>query len=235
MRGIGTGMPRAVLVILLGAFVLALGGMSARATLFNVAVASPLAGNRTVFDKAASVAATSPYTYSTASTATSSLGVSGGERAQPVRIEIPSLAIEADIESVGKDETGAMDTPAAVENVAWYNLGSLPGGAGNAVISGHLDRRDGSPAVFWELDRLEPGDLIVVEMADGALRQFVVTRVVAYAYDAAPLDEIFGLAFHSNLNLITCQGTWDAGSSNYSERLVVYSRLVSSSAEVAVD
>lgn len=119
-----------------------------------------------------------------------------------------------------------MGVPERVENVAWYSLGPQPGEAGNAVLSGHLDDYKGDPAVFWGLNELQPGDTIIVIDAAGNSRQFQVTGKESYAFDQAPLDRIFGSSFTSNLNLITCDGTWDQNARNYDRRLVVYSRLV---------
>ncbi len=66
----------------------------------------------------------------------------------PVKIKVPKIDIEADIESVALDDHGRMDVPQNVLNVAWYNLGVKPGQKGNAVFAGHYDKPDGSPAVF---------------------------------------------------------------------------------------
>ncbi len=145
---------------------------------------------------------------------------------QPVRLQIPRLGVDAAIESVGQTSDGRMDVPQGVQNVAWYNLGARPGEAGNTVLSGHLDDYKQDPAVFWRLNELEPGDQISVTDAQGVTHTFEVTGKELYAYDQAPLNRIFGFSLTSNLNLITCNGTWDSNALNYDQRLVVYSRLV---------
>lgn len=144
----------------------------------------------------------------------------------PLRLQIPKFQIDAVIESVGSDQKGNMDAPHRVADVAWYAPGSAPGEVGNAVIAGHLDRADGSPAVFWPIGQLKAGDEVIVVSANHLHYHFRVVRVQSYPYNAAPLDEIFGFALHSQLNLITCHGVWNQGARNYSKRLVVYTELI---------
>ena len=144
----------------------------------------------------------------------------------PVRLQIPKIAVDAAIEYVGQDVNGAMETPALMDNVAWYKPSAAPGEIGNAVISGHLDRANGTPAVFWRIQELSPGDELIVSTRDGRQHHFVVTYQSVYDYDRAPLEEIFGFTLHSQLNLITCNGKWDSRAQNYTKRLVVYASLI---------
>ncbi len=146
--------------------------------------------------------------------------------AQPIRLVIPSLKVDTLIETVGRDKDGAMDIPSKVEDVAWYGLGTAPGEVGNAVIAGHLDLVDGSPAVFWNIGKLKVGDEVIVYDADNVAYHFQVTGNQRYQFDGAPVEDIFGFALKSQLNLITCAGTSNRNSRNYSNRLVVYTELV---------
>lgn len=151
-------------------------------------------------------------------------GVLQTQTARPMRLRIPAIGVDAAIESVGKTQAGAMDVPRDARNVAWYNLGPLPGTPGNAVISGHLDDVKG-PAVFYKLRNLKKGDDIIVTGEDNVARAFKVMSVESYAYDKAPVARIFGFDLTRDLNLITCGGTWNRSARNYSQRMVVYARL----------
>ena len=95
---------------------------------------------------------------------------------QPLRLTIPTLDVDAEIEPVGQDETGAMDVPTRVEDVAWYTGAAAPGDVGNAVIAGHLDDIYGKPAVFAQIDQLVPGDPVIVTGVDGTKLLFVGAR-----------------------------------------------------------
>lgn len=162
-------------------------------------------------------------------TLTATQAISAGaviNRPVPVRLRIPAIGVDAAIESVGQDRAGRMETPSLVDDVAWYAPGAAPGEIGNAVLAGHLDRIGGAPAVFWALGKLAVGDDIFVTDSAGEELHFRVTGVDSYPYDAAPLDDIFGFAIRSRLNLITCRGKWDRSGQTYSQRLVVYSELV---------
>lgn len=151
----------------------------------------------------------------------------------PVRLKIPKLQIDAVVESAGQDPHGAMEIPRNVNNVAWYKLGATPGEIGNAVIAGHLDLATGAPGVFWSIRQLVPGDQINVVDEQGSEHNFVVTRQASYPYAQAPMEEIFGFTVRSRLNLITCNGQWDEAAHNYSQRLVVYSELLTDSKSAA--
>lgn len=146
--------------------------------------------------------------------------------ALPVRLKIPSLGIDADIEHVGLDAENNMDVPKNDDNVAWYTLGARPGEKGSAVIAGHFDGRTGKPAVFYRVSELQPGDNIEVTSSDGIMYVYSVTAKQSFPYDDLPLQDIFGRTDITALNLITCKGTWDKAKRNYSHREVIYSRLV---------
>ncbi|WP_161524833.1 class F sortase [Alteribacter lacisalsi] len=141
----------------------------------------------------------------------------------PVAVEIPEIGVYADIESLGLTDTGAMDVPDDGDLVGWYNRGAKPGAPGNAVLAGHVDDRSG-PAVFYDLKELREGDEILVHGEDETLT-FIVTRMEAYPYDDAPLQQIFGRSTARNLNLITCTGEFDREQRTHRERLVVYTEL----------
>jgi sortase A len=139
----------------------------------------------------------------------------------PERLVISRLGIDAAIEPVTKDARGRMALPSKYENLAWYAPGPRPGEEGNAVIAGHLTRRDLSPAVFSRLKELAPGDEIQV-VASGTVRTFRVKTLRSFPYDAEPPPEVFGPAPGPRLNLITCEGVWDQAKRSFTERLVVF-------------
>lgn len=146
----------------------------------------------------------------------------------PVRLHIPAIDVDTEVEEVGQTTSGAMDVPKNVDNVAWYELGAFPGRAGNAVIAGHLDRIGGAPAVFWKLDKLQLGDEVLVEDITGTTHRYQVVNVESYPYDQAPMADIFGFTLKSRLNLITCRGRWDQAQQTYANRLVVFAEFVES-------
>ncbi len=145
----------------------------------------------------------------------------------PIRLEVPSIGVSAIVEQVGITRDRAMGVPSTWDRVAWFKLGFRPGEAGNAVMAGHLDTSSGGPAVFWNLDKLAPGDEVIVHYSNGDRLVFVVQGSAVYDYDASgpSIEQIFGPAQTANLNLITCNGAWDRGRATYTKRLVVFSTL----------
>jgi sortase A len=139
----------------------------------------------------------------------------------PTRIEIPAIGVDTKVESVGFDTTGKrMANPMDTRNTAWFSMGYRPGEKGTAVISGHLDQVSGAPAVFYNLKKLKPGDLIFVYDADERIR-YEVTEVKTYPWNKVPLEKIHATRI-AGLNLITCEGSFVGG--NYTHRTVVYSK-----------
>ncbi|MBP9821751.1 MAG: class F sortase [Candidatus Pacebacteria bacterium] len=140
----------------------------------------------------------------------------------PVHISIPSIGVDADIESVGKIEDGKMGVPFIPMNVGWYKHGPRPGELGSAVMDGHVNWFGGMDAVFTNLHTIQIGDEIFIVDDGGIQRIFVVERLERYRpHDDA--REIF--KSHDDLvrlNLITCDGPWDDVMKTHSFRLVVF-------------
>lgn len=145
----------------------------------------------------------------------------------PVRLEIPAIEVDATIEKVGRDQQGRVDVPKISANVAWFTESALPGQDGKAsIVVGHLDDPYG-PAVFYDLRRLTPGDELAVTYENGERFVFVVESKERYQHDIVPSQRLYGASSRQMLNLLTCDGAWDAGHANYDQRLVVYSHLKS--------
>jgi sortase (surface protein transpeptidase) len=146
----------------------------------------------------------------------------------PARLEIPAIGVDAVVESVGLTADRAMGVPKGWMNVGWYNQGFRPGENGNAVVAGHLDTNTGGPAVFWSLDKLQPGDELTVSYENGDRYTFVVESLETYAHDTEGpiIDRIFGESLTADLNLVTCDGAWDHGKATYTHRLVVFTTLL---------
>lgn len=146
---------------------------------------------------------------------------------KPISLSIPKLGLsEVNIEHVGMDDEGQMEVPSDDFNVAWFQIGYRPGTKGSAVIAGHFDRASGDPAVFYNLNSMEVGDEFTLSLDDGNTQTYRVTEKVAYPYDNFPVEFVFGKSEKKMLNLITCDGTWNPSTQNYSNRLVVFSELV---------
>lgn len=141
----------------------------------------------------------------------------------PVSLKIPSINIEANIESVGINSKGEMGVPVDTNNVGWFDLGPLPGKRGSAVIAGHLNTADGKDGVFANIHRLQAGDKVFVKSDTGKISTFVVKDSGSFDPDSA--NDFFTKSDGTHLNLVTCQGVWNKSKKSYTKRLVVFTDL----------
>ena len=141
-----------------------------------------------------------------------------------MRLVIAKIGVDAKIEARGLDANRNMLTPRDYRDVAWYNLGPMPGQAGNALLNGHVDWWTGS-AVFTRLSELRAGDKLTVVRADGTRMTFKVTgrRVVTAN---ARVASLFAPSKTASLTLITCTGAWDPSILSDTQRLLVSAVLV---------
>ncbi|MBM7604271.1 sortase (surface protein transpeptidase) [Metabacillus crassostreae] len=146
------------------------------------------------------------------------------EKIKPAEITIPAINVKAQIEEVGLLDNGQMGVPEDINQVGWFKEGVMPGEQGNAVLAGHVDSKTG-PAIFYYLEKLAKGDEIIVADRDGKSLTFVVYDKKSYVTESAPVDKVFGFSYRSQLNLITCTGSFNREKGTHEERLVVYTVL----------
>jgi hypothetical protein len=154
----------------------------------------------------------------------------------PVRLVIPKMGLDAPILALGPAADGSMQAPVAggpsnpiYGDVYWWDAGSMPGQVGNAVLAGHINRPDGSPASFGNLNVLNPGNQLRLVTAGGNILAFVVTAkdaplVYTRGDDDPTIESIFGPSLTPNLNLLTCWGKWNG--TTYDRRLTIRATLV---------
>lgn len=152
------------------------------------------------------------------------------------RMRIPSLHVDAPIgrRVVGRD--GQLDDPTGASDVVWYDfaaiagLGGTPGGGGNAVFAGHVDRaaflayagvQYSGPGIFYSLDQLGSGEVIEVAV-NGKTTRYAVQWVRELNASSADWREIVSSKVGGDaITLITCGGTFDRATHEYSHRTVV--------------
>ena len=148
----------------------------------------------------------------------------------PTRLEIPTLGVNAIFQHLGLKPDGTMEIPNNVFDVAWFTGSPRPGEKGSSIITGHVAQiRQGvltKPGVFMKLNELRVGDKISVLDDKGNIATFVVRESRLYDPAANATDVFTSSDSGAHLNLITCEGTWNAAAQSYSKRLVMFADLV---------
>ncbi len=145
---------------------------------------------------------------------------------EPRTIDIPSISSHGLIQKVGILADATMAVPGNVHFAGWYTSSSLPGEPGVSILDGHVSGKK-SDGIFRHLDALNEGDRFTVEYGDMSKKEFEVKSVktmdeadaTGYLFEADP-------AITSQLNLITCGGTYDRKQQTYTKRTIVVSSLV---------
>lgn len=143
---------------------------------------------------------------------------------RPVRVQLPAVGIASDLERLGLDDDGTIQTPRDWQRAGWFRGGPRPGEVGAAVILGHVDSTDG-PAVFYRLRELAPGDEIRVTRDDGSVAVFTVDRVEQHRKTQFPTDDVYFPTPEATLRLVTCGGAFDTQARSYVDNLVVFANL----------
>lgn len=145
---------------------------------------------------------------------------------QPRRIIMPTINEQGCIQKVGINNEGAIAVPSNIHVAGWYTGLAKPGDNGLSLIDGHL-RGMQQQGIFENLYKLKGGDRFRIEFGDRSIKTFEVVSNDSYSVDkvgAKMFEHYAGIA--SQLNLITCYGTWQQDTNEFDERLLVVSRLV---------
>lgn len=145
---------------------------------------------------------------------------------QPRRIIMPTINEQGCIQKVGINQEGAIAVPSNIHVAGWYTGLSTPGKDGLSLIDGHL-RGLRQQGIFENLYKLKAGDIFRIEFGDRSIKKFQVVDSDSYK-----VDEVGARMFEhrstisSQLNLITCFGTWQQDTNEFDRRLLVVSKLV---------
>lgn len=144
-------------------------------------------------------------------------------RAEPTRVMIPRIGVNAPLVVLGVDGGGRLAVPPLdhADAAGWYGEGPTPGEPGSAVIVGHLDTRTG-PAVFARLGELRSGDSVGVARGDGTVAVFAVERLEQAPKNRFPADRVYGSTGGRRLRLVTCGGVFDQARHSYADNVIVH-------------
>lgn len=150
---------------------------------------------------------------------------SAQELTGPSRIVIPDIGVNAKIETRGVASDGSVDVPKSLWTTAWYNGSSKPGQPGPAMIVGHYSAH--GRAVFAKLNKLRPGQRIVVNDANNTPHTFQVTQIRDFKASEVPMAELLGnRSSKPRLEIITCGGSYIKNARDFTNRTVVTAEII---------
>lgn len=156
-------------------------------------------------------------------------------RGEPTRVAVVDAAgnvlIDVPLVGTGLNQDGDLVPP--IEAAGWYNESTWaqqkPGTLGPSVIAGHVSGRNSTEGIFYELDRVLPGDTVKVTYDSGDVIEFMVTKSEAVDKDVVTEagTEAWRSVFNPGedkayLSVFTCDynTTWSNG--HYSGNWVVW-------------
>lgn len=148
----------------------------------------------------------------------------------PRYIAIPAIGIaNTPVLQLGLLKSGAIATPDNIFEVGWYGGSSLPGQSGAMFIYGHVSSWTAN-GIFYNLHKLVPGDKVIITTGNNTIYTYQVVESKVYPYTSVPMNSVLSPVSTSTtgLNLMTCTGKVIPGTSEFNERLVVYTKLISS-------
>lgn len=146
----------------------------------------------------------------------------------PKYLSIPAINItNARIIRLGLLKNGQIATPDNVFDTGWYDASSEPGQSGAMFIYGHVSSWT-ADGVFYNLKKLQAGDLVTVTRGDNTTFTYRVTGSKVYPANSVDMNEVLSPVDpgRPGLNLMTCTGQVIPGTSEFNERLVVFTTLV---------
>ncbi|GAA2653138.1 class F sortase [Paractinoplanes durhamensis] len=144
--------------------------------------------------------------------------------AVPVRLRIPALHVDSNVERLGLQKDGTIAVPGRTDVAGWYEPGPRPGQPGPAVILGHVDSKTG-PGIFIGLSAVRPGTTVRVDRSDGTTATFKITKVSRVPKVEFPTDLVYAPTLDPTLRLVTCGGSFDRNQGSYRDNVIAFADL----------
>ncbi|HRI05985.1 MAG TPA: class F sortase [Candidatus Dojkabacteria bacterium] len=144
----------------------------------------------------------------------------------PKKIIFPTLSKSGYIQQVGIDQENKIAVPTNIFLAGWYVNSVKPGEKGLSILDGH---RDGviSAGIFHNIEKLKKGDRVMIEYGDESILYFEVEEVaVVDEKDSEKIMYSKRQSIESQLNLVSCIGTYNEKEQTYDKRVIVVTKLV---------
>lgn len=148
----------------------------------------------------------------------------------PKYLNIPSIGIQQTrVIKLGHFADGQITSPPNIYDAGWYESSAKPGQPGAMFIYGHVSNWT-ADGVFYNLKKLKPGHKVYITRGDNKRFTYQVVTTRIYPYNNVDMNQALAPIDSSKpgLNLMTCTGQVMKGTSEFNERLVVFTSLVGS-------
>jgi LPXTG-site transpeptidase (sortase) family protein len=146
------------------------------------------------------------------------------QRANPVRITIPAIGVNASVVPLGLNPDQTMEVMKSFTATGWFQPGPEPGEQGAAVIVGHVSSRSG-PAVFSRLPQLKVGQLITIRLQDGSSVRYAAKSMIKVSKNHFPTNRVYAKTKQPTLRLVTCAGKVDS-TGYHPDNYIVFASIV---------
>ncbi len=146
----------------------------------------------------------------------------------PKFITIPAIGVpQTRVVGLGQLKNGQIATPGNIYDAGWYKDSSKPGQLGAMFIYGHVSSWTAN-GVFYNLHKLRRGDKITITRGDNTVFTYQVASLKTYPANSVDMNAVLSPVSPGTpgLSLMTCTGTVIKGTSEFTERLVVFTSLV---------
>ncbi len=145
----------------------------------------------------------------------------------PRAVYIDKLKVSARLQPMNVNKDGSMQAPRNIFDAGWYTSSAKPSKGGAVVINAHASgpTREG---IFAYLDTLIEGDQIMVETGDNTKYAYEVIGKETVDKTAVDMQKLM-LPQGNNIqaaNFITCSGKWQSKEQTFSQRTLVYTKLI---------
>ncbi len=146
----------------------------------------------------------------------------------PKYIIIPALKIfDTRIVKLGLTTTGQIASPDNIYDTGWYQNSALPGQKGAMFIYGHVSSWT-ADGIFYNLKKLLPGNKVLIISGDNKVYTYQVVSTKIYPYNNVNMQQVLSpiVSNAPGLNLMTCTGQVISNTSEFNQRVVVFTKLI---------
>lgn len=143
----------------------------------------------------------------------------------PRKIRIQKIGVDAYVQRASVDQNNKVAVPNNVHLAGWFVNSQQPGQNGLAIIAGHVTGKT-TDGVFKNIGKMDAGDEFEVELGSGEVKRYKVIET-QQVKESESANILFSQnpKVKSQVNLITCGGSFNKSTNQYDDRIIVSGEL----------